>query len=224
MDVRPNDGRFCRDYKSYVENISNVNINCFSDASFIILYTYLARAEDYNNFLSYTFKETFKAEVHDVHKIAKSKTLTGKGGIYVLYLKNKIPFYVGYTKSFGSRMAQHIIKGGKVHKITNNKWPIGKEDFSKNTITVLLAEMDIPSAKMYESLLLKTFDFALNKQGNEGERPTQFTKAHSIEEGSVFFKKEFVHSTKSIMEMEKMLSLIENYADEKKIRRYDLKY
>ena len=87
------------------------------------------------------------------------------------------PVYVGITgRKFSTRFQEHI-NSGKI-----------KDNWIKNeNVFASVMPMDLPTAKFLESTLLVAFDFALNKQENDGERYDLATEAVSVEKAQAHF-------------------------------------
>ena len=169
----------------------------FSETSFIISYTYLARAEDYRGFLLYLLREVWGKQPHDVYQAAE--TLTSHGLYFFFWSAYKdannvnkqdqiYPLYVGITgRTFKQRFKEHI-RDGVVNKITSGQWPKQK-GITNLRLIVYAVDMPLPVAKFFESVFLYAFDFAMNSDENEGERQgIQITESLSVSDGYDTFK------------------------------------
>ena len=102
-------------------------------------------------------------------------------GMYVIwyedFFKLLYPMYVGITsRTFSKRFTEHINSG----KINYNK-------ITQKKVFASVMSMDLPLAKFLESTLLVAFNFALNKQENDGERHYLAIGAVSVKNAQAHF-------------------------------------
>ena len=121
-----------------------------------------------------------------LYEITENPPTFNAKGIYVIWYRQQhtapvqdelYPMYVGITgRKFSTRFKEHI----KSRTIDQN-WT------NKKNVFASVMPMDLPLAKFLESTLLAAFNFALNKQENDGERDYLAMGAVSVKNAQAHF-------------------------------------
>ena len=120
-------------------------------------------------------------EPYQITDSRNNMALNAEGGMYVIwyedFLKLLYPMYVGITsRRFSTRFKEHIKSG----KIDGNL-------IEEKRVFASVMQMNLPSAKFLESTLLVAFNFALNKQENDGVRDYLVEETALVQQGQDHF-------------------------------------